>query len=250
MNFIKGKIWLYVSVSLIVFGTINTIDKTVFAQENVNFVSINETTDIIDAIVIPLLSQIGPIVGGFVAIGFRFAKNNGLKISADAEEYFVNQVQSFVANQSRMIYKEIRDNPEFVSYLAQGKIPTELKVKAFNNVKRQLENELKSDEFTRAARSMLSSNLDSLIERMVTKNNDDLAQKTKRLFNDLIPIAVSAALLSFKTQEEVQKEKEEIAMQVLYAIEKAFDYERILFSNDVAMLYIKAEINKRIGIIK
>ena len=249
MGFIKGKIWLYVSASLIIFGSINlATDTAVFAQDNTNLA--NDELDLIDAIVIPLISQIGPIVGGFVTIGFRFAKNHGLKISAEAEEYFVNQAQSFVSNQSRMIYKEIRNNPNFVSDLAQGKIPKDLQTKAFNNVRQQLQNELGSDEFTKAARSMLSSNLDSLIERMVTKNNDELAQKTKTMLGDLIPVAVNAALLPFKTQEEAQKEKEKISAEVLQALEKAFDYENMLFSNDVAMLHIKAEINKKVGAIK
>jgi hypothetical protein len=70
------------------------------------------------------------------------------------------------------------------------------------------------------------------------------------MFNDLIPLAVDAVLLPVKTPEEAHTEKNRIIGDVLKIVEKSFDYENILFSNEIAETYIKAELNKRIGKIR
>ncbi len=255
----KDKILFYFAISLIVFGSINiTMDKLALAQ---NSDSINNTSQanqsipvhenkLVDTIFENLLTQILPLVGGLVAIGTQFARKQGLKISADAEEYFVKSAQSFVANQSRLMYKEIRNNPDYAIALAQGRMPKEIGKQALENVKNQFLVEIQSDELTKTARKMLHDNLDALVERSVTQNNKEIGEKTKNMLNELIPVAVSAALLQFKTKEDAQKETDGIIQDVLKTVAKNFDYESILFSNEVAEMHIKSELNKRIGEIQ
>jgi len=235
------------------FGVINiSVDKLAEAQVEQATRTSSEyvSQNIWDVIILNLLGQVGPIMGGIVTIGISFARKQGLKISADAEEYIVKSTKSFVETQSRMIYREIKNNKEYVEYLKQGIIPDELKKKALQNVKNQLFVEIRSDEFTKTAKTMLRDNIEPLIERFVTEHKIDIAEKTKKMFNELIPIAVDAALLSVKTAEEAHAEKNRIVADVLKTIEKNFDYENILFSNDIAETYIKAELNKKIGNIR
>jgi len=249
----------YFAISLILFGSINiTMDKLALAQNSdsannssqANQSNQDHQSKLYDAIFENLLTQILPLVGGLVAIGTQFARKQGLKISADAEEYFVKSAQSFVANQSRLMYKEIRDNPDYAVALAQGRIPKEIGKKALENVKSQFLVEIQSDEFTKTARKMLQDNLDALVERSVTQNNKEIGEKTKNMLNDLIPVAVSAVLLQFKTKEDAQKETDRIIQDVLKTAVHFFDYESILFSNEIAEIHIKSELNKRIGEIK
>lgn len=250
----KNKILFYVGVSILLFGVINiSVEKLAEAQiGQAGLVTPSEymPQSLQDLIILSLLGQVGPIVGGIVTIGISFARKQGLKISAEAEEYIVNSTKSFVETQSRLIYKEIKNNNDYVEYLKKGIIPDDLKKKALQNVRSQLLVEMRSDEFTKTAKAMLQDNIEPLIERFVTEHKIDMAQKTKKMFNELIPIAVDSSLLSIKTQEEARAEKDRIVADVLKTIEKAFDYENILFSNDIAEAYIKAELNKRIGNIR
>lgn len=238
--------------SVMLFGIINiSAEKIADAQlgrppQSSEFVPQN----LQEAIILHLLGQVGPIVGGIVTIGISFARKQGLKISAEAEEYLVRSTKSFVETQSRMIYKEIKNNIEYGEYLKQGIVPEDLKKKALQNVRNQLLVEIRSDEFTKTTKNMLQDNIEPLIERFVTEHKIDVADKTKKMFNELIPIAVDAALLSVKTPEEAHSEKNRIVDDVLKTLEKSFDYENILFSNDIAETHIRAELNKRIGKIR
>lgn len=118
------------------------------------------------------------------------------------------------------------------------------------NVVNQLKVELRSDEFTKTARKMLKTNLVPLAERMITQHKSEMAEKTRKMLTELVPVAVNAALLPFKTAEEDHKEKNKIIDEVLDSITTTFDAESILFSDDVAKMHIKSELNKRIGSIR
>lgn len=248
----SGKIVFLIGVILVLFGTINLIvDRLALAETLTSEDASNEytPTSLADVIILRLIAEVGPIMGGLVAIGINFARKQGLKISADAEEYLVNSTKSFVQNQSRMIYQEIKKNPQYLNNLKQGTIPPELKTKALQNVKEQLLVEIESDEFTKTAKQMLKDNMEPLIERYVTEHKLDQSEKTKTMLTQLIPVAVDAALLPFKSKEEARGSVDKIIQEVLKAVETSFDYENILFSNDVATMHIKSELNKRLGSI-
>ncbi|MEW6043652.1 MAG: hypothetical protein AB1608_05270 [Thermoproteota archaeon] len=220
------------------------------AQNSDTSIQEPETESIVDIIVINLVSQIGPIVAGFVSIGIQFARKQGLKISADAEEYFVKAVQSFVTNQSRFVYKQIRSNPEYIEAFKKGIVPEKLKADAKTNVIKQLKVELMSDEFTKVTRNMLIENLDNLVERAFTTHKSHMVERTQSMLKDLIPIAVNAALLSFKDTAEIRKEQEKIIQDVLETLRMNFDLEDLLMPEDIARTHIKAELNKVVGIAK
>lgn len=190
------------------------------------------------------------MVAGFVSIGIQFARKQGLKISAEAEEYFVNEVSSFVTNQSRFLYKQIRDNPEYVEDFKKGMIPEKLKAEAKANVIKQLRTELTSDEFTRTTRKVLGDNLDNLVEIAFTQHKTNIAERTKMMLKDLVPVAVNATLLNFKDADEVKNEQEKIIQNVLETIRKNFDLEDMLLPQDIAKTHIKAELNKIVGTTK
>ncbi|MFQ6095979.1 MAG: hypothetical protein ACE5NN_07535 [Candidatus Bathyarchaeia archaeon] len=237
---------LYVAVILIGFGVFN-LSTSNLATAQQDGAGTTPTTQLVDIIVERLISEIGPIVAGAVLIAIQFARKQGLRISAEAEEYFVNAAKSFVENQSRFLYKKIRDNPEYRDYLVKGRIPPKLGKEALESVKEQLRVELQSDEFTRAARDMLDKNLETLIERYVTENKKELAEKGRRLLNELVPVAVDAALLSFDKPEDARKNKDKIIKEALESVAKTFDFEELLFSDDDATMRIKSELNRRIG---
>jgi hypothetical protein len=249
----KNRILLYVGISVTIFGIINiTTEKLANAQleEQILTEPVFVPHSLLDLLILNLLGQIGPIVGGIVSIGISFIRKQGLKISADAEEYIVNSTKSFVETQSRLIYREIKNNPRYIEYLKNGTWPEELKKKALENVKAQLLVEMQSDEFTRTARQMLQDNLEPLIERFVTEHKDEMSKKTRNMLKEQMPIVIDSVLLLYKTPDEVHEKTGEIVNQALQILEKNFDYENMLFSNEIAETYIRAELNKRVGKIK
>ena len=144
---------------------------------------------------------------GAVSIGISFARKKGLQISADAEEYFVNSAKSFVENQGRYVFKQFMENPEYHQQIAKGKMPSKLGKEIFQNVKSQLLTELKSDELTKTARSMLTENMDSLIERAWSESKNYSAQKARKMLGELVPLAVESTLLYVKEQEISDEQK-------------------------------------------
>ena len=248
LGMLKTNLLLFIGITLIAFGTINLATEAL-AQSGTSEEQPKEQ-DVIDIILINLVSQIGPIVAGFVSIGIQFARKQGLKISAEAEEYFVKATESFVVNQSRFLYKQIRDNHEYLEDFKKGIIPEKLKTDAKDNVIKQLKVELMSDEFTRTARQVLTDNLDNLVERVFTRHKTCIAERTKSMLKELVPVAVNAALLEFKDASEIKKEQEKIIQDVLDVIRKNFDLEDMLMPQDIAKTHIKAELNKAVGTVK
>lgn len=246
---LRANVLLFVGLTLILFGAFN-LTTDALAQDSDGTKRQDGQNDIVDTIVINLISQIGPIVAGFVSIGIQFARKQGLKISAEAEEYFVKSASSFVVNQGRFLYKTIRDNPEYLDDFKKGVIPAKLKEETCNKVIEQLQTELKSDEFTKTAKSMLEENLVTLVERSFTEHKNHVAEKTRSMLKDIVPIAVNAALLGLKSPDEVTKQKEKIIEDVLEAVRKNFDLEDMLLPQDIATTHIKSELNKAVGFIK
>lgn len=202
----------------------------------------------VNTVVLNLISQTGPLVGGAALFVIQFLRKQGVAISADAEEYFVNTAKSFVANQSRSLYKTIRDKPEFRDALLQGRIPPGLGEIALENVKKELRKELESQEFTDTTRKMLDDNLGPLIERYLTENKKELADRGRKLLIDLVPTAVGAALLAFNTPEEARKKKDPLVKEALEAVAKSLDFQEILIPQADIEMMVKSELNKKIGL--
>ena len=238
------------AIALIGFGTYN-LSVATFAQQEYPVTEPHDWNDLLFSLIDHLVGQVGPIVGGAVTLGISFARKKGIAISAEAEEYFVNSTKSFVENQTRFVYKQIKANPQkYAEAFSKGIIPPELGIAARDNVIKQLHVELRSDEFTKTARDMLKNNLEPLVERMFTQHKSESSEKIRKMFNEHVPTAVDAVLLSYKTVEEAHSDKEKIIDEALKSIIVAFDSENMLFSDDIAKTYIKAELNKRIGHLK
>lgn len=246
---LRSNILVYFSVFLIGFGFLNlSLHGLALAQQAE--VPAPSSGAFIETIVERLITEAGPILAGVLSLAFTYARKQGYKISGEAEEYFVKSAQSFVAKQSRLLYKQIRDNPQYSEQLKQGRIPKELGAAAKKQLIEDLKVELKSDEFTKTARGMLLDNLDPLVERYVTENKKENAEKVRKLLDDLVPIAVDAALLSFKNPEEAQRNKEAIINEALKSVAKTFEFEELLVSHEDIAMRIKAGLNKRIGGVK
>jgi hypothetical protein len=288
-----NKILFYVSITLIAFGTFNTVNS--FAENESQIKTDASELDsrnvytfeeqIMLAIIEKGLAQVGPIVGGAVGLGIQFARKKGLQISAEAEEYFVKSASTFVASQSRWIYEQTRDRRGYwknndVEYLNDIKKKYE-EAKAANKDKTVVENlkkeidkmenkhpeglsytlglearnraianlktELQSDEFTKAAREMLEQNLVSLVEKTVSQNNKEIAEKSRKIIHDLTPLAIDSLLLPMKSKEDAQEKTTEIVNTAVDSIRKHFDFEEVSFDPNFLELAVKAELNKRIG---
>lgn len=236
---------------------------------------------IIFALIEKGLSQVGPIVGGAVGLGIQFARKKGLQISAEAEEYFVNLASTFVSSQSRWIYEQSRNRgnweekdkkykKEIEEKLANAKkeqneqdikkyekelekmnrqhaLPYTLGKAARDRVITDLKVELQSDEFTKTTRTMLEDNLVSLVERTVTQNNKEIAEKGRKIIHDLAPLAIESLLLPLKSKEDAQKVEKKIIEDAIDSVRKHFDFEEISFDENYLDMVVKAELNKKIG---
>ena len=247
-NFLYNRILPVVIISLVIFGMANlTLD--VLAQSEVK-TQIPDELDfkekLILSIVENLLTVVAPIVASAVGIAIRWARQHGLRISAEAEEYFVENTRLFVDKQTRFIFREL-NKPENLQALRRGEIPTELGKAAFTNVKSELLKELKSDEFTQVARNMINANLDALIENAVTKAKSDQAKRALELIKDLAPKAVDAAMLTIENTQQAKDNRIEIMNEATNSIFEFLKKEFLLSSEDMVKLFVKAELRNKIN---
>ena len=178
-------------------------------------------------------------------MGIQFARTKGLQISAEAEEYVVKQTQSFVDNQFRFMFKELKNNPEHIDAIKKGKFPKELSQKALSNVKTQIKKELESDEFTNVTRQMLLDNLDSLIERNVTKSKNERFAQASKILKELAPITIDSLLLSYKP-EEFDEKKDEIIKEATTKINNHLKEQLLLLPEDMIDTFVRADLRKAI----
>lgn len=295
-NLKERKVWdkilFYVSISLIIFGTFNVVNtfaenesqnKTDGTDSNTQNLTFEQ--QIIFALIEKGLSQVGPIVGGAVGLGIKFARKKGLQISAEAEEYTVKLASSFVASQSRWIYEQYRyrkdyweqedtkeiedlekklntakdewredDVKDYEKKLANAKrthsVPYTLGKAAKERAVADLKVELLSDEFTKTARDMLETNLVSLVERAVTQNNKEITEKSRKIIHELAPLAIESLLLPMQSKKEAHEKMAKIVDDAIDSIKKHFDFEQTFFDENYLQMVVKAELNKRIGNIK
>ncbi|MBI2005410.1 MAG: hypothetical protein HYS80_01460 [Candidatus Aenigmarchaeota archaeon] len=207
-----------------------------------------------DLIAIQLLTQVGPITAAIIGLGIDYLRRRGMQISGEAEEYFVNSISSLAANQSRWIYKEIRDNKKVwvdkdreKGITDERDFPKSLGEQAFKNVLGQLSEMLRSNEFTSNAKQILSKNVEHLIETAVTKNNKELTERGRNLICSIAPLAIDSLLLPIRTKSEAKEKQKEILDNAMKAIQKSFDFEQIQFDKNFAELFIKARLYQRIN---
>ncbi|MEX0764014.1 MAG: hypothetical protein WEC35_06190 [Nitrosopumilaceae archaeon] len=163
------------------------------------------------------------------------------------KDYLLNTAKSFVTTQARLLYKEIRDNPQYLNEFAKGQIPSELGSKAKDNVMNYLKDELDSPEFANNAKDAISKGLGMLVERTVTEHKKETDQKVHQLLKEIVPNAIDAALLDYDTTSSIKKNKNKIIDNALKSVEIFFDSQQLLFSNDVALMLIKSELMKRMS---
>jgi len=201
-----------------------------------------------DRIILQILEQmfmvIAPIVTGVVTIGLQFAKKRGLQISGEAEDYIVKSVRSFVEKQSRFLYKEIEKN--YPDYFKKGKIPPDLGEKAKQQLIEDLKVELESDEFTNTARSMITKNLDPLIERFVTESKSDHIKRARELLKEITPLAVDAAIYSLKDTKDAKQKRDQAFDLAHQRIIEHLKNEFLLVSDDIIDMYVGAEMKKKL----
>ena len=125
-------------------------------------------------------------------------------------------------------------------------MPKELGAAVFKNVKSQLMTELKSDELTGTARSMLKDNLDALIERTLSESKSDAAKKARKLLEEFVPLAVDSALLYVKEREITDEQISVIVQKSIGIVAKNFDNEYIIMSAESAKMYIEAELKRKL----
>ena len=114
----KGKIFLFLTVGLIVFGLFNVATQS-YAQPPVP----DSLTphELINYAIAQGLSQIGPILAGALPLGFSYLRKHGIKIDKDAEAYFVKTIPKLVENQSRWIYEQMKDENTLKKYQEEDK---------------------------------------------------------------------------------------------------------------------------------
>ena len=244
----KHRIWIIISIGLMAFGTVN-LSISVFAQTPETEEEDRSIGEVIAILVFEnFLTIVLPIVIGAVRMGVQFARTKGLQISAEAEEYIVNQTQSFVDNQFRFMFKELKDDPSHLEALRSGKFPKELSQKALANVKTQLKKELESDEFTNVTRQMLLDNLDPLIERYVTKSKNERLARASGLLKELSPLAVDALLLSYKTTDDAEAQREEIVRSAIDKVTKHLKDNLLLVPEGLVDTHVRADLKKALTV--
>ena len=251
ISFCKAKTSLCLIPLLLLFYVVNLALSPAYAQGAERAPSTDFWSRIIEETVTATIPLVAAAIAAFIPAFFGYARKQGLKISAEAEEYFVKATKSFVENASREIYDDIRKNrKDYMEHISQGRVPPTLGGNAKKIVKEKLMVELRSDEFTNTTRSMLAENLDNLVERYVTEHKREMADRVRKLMEEFVPIAVNAELLPYKTQEEIRKNIETIQDKAFESVGQAFDHQRLLFSHADAKTHIKAELNKLVGAVK
>jgi len=211
--------------------------------------------DLINYAIAQGLSQIGPILAGALPLGFSFLRKHGIKIDQDAEAYFIKTIPSLVENQSRWIYEQMKDPKKLKKYRDMDKeagekekaFPKSLGKAAFDNVKGSLTEMLTSNGFVKATKKILTQNMETVIETAVTKNNKALTDRSRNLIKDLTPLIIDSLLLGFDSPKDAKAAKQKIIDDATKSIKENFDFEEIIFDGKYADIFVKSELNKRIG---
>lgn len=252
----KGKIFLFLTVGLIVFGLFNMATQSYAAShDGINLPESLKPEDLINYAIAQGLSQIGPILAGALPLGFRYLQKQGIKIDADAEAYFIKTIPSLVENQSRWIYEQMKDKDILKKYqeedkkagLSKKSFPNSLAKKALENVTNDLTRMLTSEGFRDSTKSILTKNMTNVIEAAVTQNNKVLTDRSRNLIKDLTPLIIDSLLLEYNSKDDAKAAKKNIIDAATKSIKENFNFEEIMFDENLAEIFIKSDLNKRIG---
>ena len=260
----KNRIILVISLLLISFGTIN-LSTSIYAQENM-IANASETQakswdrfwqDVFEQ----LISIVLPFVGGGIGIAIKWANTKGLQVSAEAEQYIINSAQAIVANQSRILFKNVYNNKELLIAWSTHKLSgkstdtetenlqkalSEYANEAKNKAVEQLKTEIESSKFKKIAKDMAIANIEELISRTYTQNQIEKAKRAKNLLLDLVPIAIDSALLYYEKKEFTDKDKQDIIKKGFEAIAANFTHEFIVVDRTVAEMHLEAELKRKL----
>lgn len=250
----KGKIFLLLAVGLIVFGLFNMATQS-YAESGV--LDSLEPADLINYAIVQGLSQIGPILAGALPLGFSYLRKHGIKIDKDAEAYFVKTIPKLVENQSRWIYEQMKDKNILKKYQEEDKkaglpkksFPKSLGKAALTNVTNELTSMLNSEGFRDATKKILTDNMKDLIESAVTQNNKVLTDRSRNLIKDLTPLIIDSLLLDYNSKDDAKAAKKKIIDAAAKSIKENFDFEEIIFDEKLAEIFVKSELNKKIGVV-
>lgn len=252
----KGKIFLFLTVGLIVFGLFNMATQSYAAShDGINLPESLKPEDLINYAIAQGLSQIGPILAGALPLGFSYLRKHGIKIDKDAEAYFIKTVPKLVENQSRWIYEQMKDKDTLKKYQEEDKkaglpkksFPNSLAKKALENVTDDLTIMLTSEGFRDATKSILTKNMKNVIEAAVTQNNKVLTDRSRNLIKDLTPLIIDSLLLEYNSKDDAKAAKKNIIDAATKSIKENFDFEEIMFDENLAEIFVKSDLNKRIG---
>ena len=216
-----------------------------------------EPKDLINYAIVQGLSQIGPILAGALPLGFSYLRKQGIKIDKDAEAYFIKTIPSLVENQSRWIYEQEKDPETFKKYqdadkksgLPEKLFPKSLGKAALANVTKDLTSMLNSEGFRDATKKILTDNMKNAIEVAVTQNNKILTDRSRNLIKDLTPLIIDSLLLEYNSKDEAKDAKKKIIESAAKSIKANFDFEEIIFDEKLAEIFVRSELNKKIGIV-
>ncbi|KAF6245117.1 hypothetical protein [Nitrosopumilus sp. b2] len=253
---IKGKLFLGVTLGLITFGLFNIVTQSyAISHEGIDLPESLKAEDLLNYAVLQGISQIGPLLAGILPLGFSYLRKQGIKIDKDAEAYFIKTIPKLVENQSRWIYEEMKDSQKMQAYIdadeangiSERVFPKSLGETAFDNVKKDLLNMLKEDGFRDSTKKILKDNMKNAIETAVTQNNKALTDRSRNLIGELSPLIIDALLLAYATPDEARAAKQDIIKSAKEAIQENFDFEEIMYDKNLAEIFIKSELNKKIG---
>lgn len=241
-----GKFLIIFGVVLLTFGSFNLITNS-YGQNGEEEKNSNSEPTFTDRIIERLITEVMPILGGILSIGFSFLRKRGVQISAEAEKDFTNIALSVVQRQSKWIYEQLRDNPNYQKQLGKGRIPPQLGKEAKEKVMYVLGDLLEDKRFTRATKSVIQQNLPELVERLVTKNNLTISERCLTLIEKLAPMTVDGILLNYKSKDDAQHDIDNIIKESIGAIKQYFNTEEIVFQEQSIDIHVKAHLNKKIG---
>ena len=89
--------------------------------------------------------------------------------------------------------------------------------------------------------------MENAIETAVTHNNKQLTERSRNLIRDLSPLIIDAILLDYNSKDDAKNAKQKIVESAKQAIQENFDFEEILYDKKLAEIFVKSELNKRIG---
>lgn len=106
---------------------------------------------------------------------------------------------------------------------------------------------LGSEGFRDATKTILTKNMKNAIEVAVTQNNKVLTDRSRSLIKDLTPLIIDSLLLEYNSKDDAKTAKQKIIDAATKSIKEDFDFEEIMFDEKLAEIFVKSELNKKIG---